>query len=60
MLHKIFETLAASVVGLAAIFVFLAVLGWCERHPVLAVAGVVASLALAFRHELKIMGGIKK
>lgn len=56
MLHKIFETLAASVVGLAAIFVFLAVLGWCERHPLLTVAGVLVSLGLAFRHELKLMG----
>lgn len=60
MRKTIFETLAASVVGLATIFVFLAVLGWCERHPVLTVAGVVVSLALTFRHELRIMGGIKK
>ena len=60
MRKTIFETLAASVVGLAAIFVFLAVLGWCERHPVLTVSGVVVSLALTFRHELRSAGGIKK
>lgn len=60
MRKTIFETLAASVVGLATIFVFLAVLGWCEDHPLLTVAGVLVSLGLAFRHELKIMGGVKK
>ena len=56
MRKTIFETLAASVVGLAVIFGFLWLLGWCEDHPLLTVAGVLVSLGLAFRHELKLMG----
>ena len=56
MKTKILETLAASVVGLGVVFSFLWLLGWCEDHPLLTVAGVLVSLGLAFRHELKLMG----
>lgn len=56
MLHKIFDTFAASVVMLALVFAGLWLLGWCENHPVVTVCGVLVSLLLAFRHELKLMG----
>lgn len=60
MLHKIFDTLAASVVMLILVFLSLWLLGWCEDHPVITVAGVLVSLGLAFRHEIKLMGGCKR
>ena len=56
MKMKILETLAASVVMLILVFVGLWLLGWCEDHPLLTVAGVLVSLGLAFRHELKLTG----
>lgn len=56
MKNKILDTLAASVVGVCVVFGFLWLLGWCERHPILTVAGVLVSLGLVFRHELKIAG----
>lgn len=56
MKKKILDTLAASVVMLILVFVGLWLLGWCEDHPVITVAGVLVSLGLAFRHELKIAG----
>lgn len=56
MRKTIFETLAASVAMLILVFVGLWLLGWCEDHPLLTVAGVLVSLGLAFRHEIKLTG----